>query len=160
MDTIDRALGQWQNVQPSLNTQPLAIIGRVLRIAKHLENEMASLHKSFGLKPGEFDVLVSLYRSDAPQGLTPSELINAMILTSGAMTNRLDKLEAKHLIQRTHNETDRRSVKVKLTPQGKRLINDILPQHSELQESLIANIEPKMRKNVEQMLAEWMGQFE
>ncbi|HAS63270.1 MAG TPA: MarR family transcriptional regulator [Vibrio sp.] len=160
MDTIERAINQWHNVKPGLDTEPLAIIGRMIRITKHLESEMAGLHKAHGLKPGEFDVLVSLFRSGQPHGLTPSDLIDAMILSSGAMTNRLDKLETKGLIVRRHSETDRRSVKVQLTETGYKLINDILHEHIRLQQQLITQINPSNRPELNKLLTEWLTQFE
>ncbi|MGF1910836.1 MarR family transcriptional regulator [Vibrio kasasachensis] len=160
MDVIERAIEQWHCEVPGLNTEPLAIIGRILRISKHLESEMARLHKLYELKPGEFDVLVSLFRSGAPHALTPSDLIDAMILTSGAMTNRLDKLEHKSLIVRIHSEIDRRSVKVQLTESGYHLINNILREHIALQENLIAQINPSERPELNQLLTTWLSQFE
>lgn len=73
----------------------MSIFGRILRLTKHLEQEITSIHKRYDLKMGEFDVLATLLRSGAPYQLTPSALISTAMLTSGAMTNRLDKLEQK-----------------------------------------------------------------
>ncbi|MEF1245075.1 MarR family winged helix-turn-helix transcriptional regulator, partial [Vibrio campbellii] len=100
MDAIDKVVSQWAKEKPELDTEPMAIMGRLMRIAKHMENHVAELHKRYDLKMGEFDVLATLRRSGKPYRLTPSELISSMMLTSGAMTNRLDKLEKKGLIAR------------------------------------------------------------
>ena len=99
MDAIDRVVEQWAKEKPDLETEPMAIMGRVMRIAKYMETQVADLHKQYDMKLGEFDVLATLRRSGKPYRLTPSELIGSMMLTSGAMTNRLDKLEAKGLIR-------------------------------------------------------------
>ena len=129
MDAIDRVVSQWAKEKPDLDTEPMAIMGRLMRIAKHMENHVAELHKRYDLKMGEFDVLATLRRSGEPYRLTPSELISSMMLTSGAMTNRLDKLEKKGLIDREHSKEDRRSVTVQLTSKGFELI-DVLIESS------------------------------
>ncbi len=95
MDAIDRVVEQWAKQKPELDTDPMAMMGRLMRIAKYMETKVADLHKKYDLKLGEFDVLATLRRSGKPYRLTPSELIDTMMLTSGAMTNRLDKLENK-----------------------------------------------------------------
>ena len=94
MDAIDRVVEQWAKEKPELETEPMAMMGRIMRIAKYMETQVADLHKTYDMKLGEFDVLATLRRSGKPYRLTPSELIGSMMLTSGAMTNRLDKLEA------------------------------------------------------------------
>ena len=119
MDAIDRVVEQWAKEKPELETEPMAMMGRIMRIAKYMETQVAELHKKYDMKLGEFDVLATLRRSGKPYRLTPSELIGSMMLTSGAMTNRLDKLEAKGLISREHSKEDRRSVSVQLTKDGK-----------------------------------------
>ena len=118
MDAIDRVVEQWAKEKPELETEPMAMMGRIMRIAKYMETQVAELHKKYDMKLGEFDVLATLRRSGKPYRLTPSELIGSMMLTSGAMTNRLDKLEAKGLISREHSKEDRRSVSVQLTKDG------------------------------------------
>lgn len=106
MDAIDRAVSQWGTERPGLNTIPMAMIGRLMRLSKILESRIAEVHKKYDLKMGEFDVLATLRRAGAPYRLTPSELLSSMLLTSGAMTNRLDKLESKNLILRQHSQAD------------------------------------------------------
>lgn len=129
MDAIDRVVEQWAKEKPELETEPMAMMGRIMRIAKYMETEVADLHKKYDMKLGEFDVLATLRRSGKPFRLTPSELIESMMLTSGAMTNRLDKLEAKGLIVRAHSKEDRRSVTVELTKDGLVLIDQMMAEH-------------------------------
>ncbi len=160
MDAIDRALCQWDSEIPQLETDSMALLGRFLRVYKHLESGLTALHKSFGLTPGEFDVLASLRRSGAPFQLTPSALLNALMVTSGAMTNRIDRLEHKTLIARRHSESDRRSVEVALTEQGLELINTLIYRHVELQKQLTNTLSAQELHMLNQLMKKWLSQFE
>ncbi|MGF1718812.1 MarR family transcriptional regulator [Vibrio kyushuensis] len=160
MDAIERVVEQWATEKPELDTQPMAMLGRLLRVSKHLETHVAEKHKQYDLKLGEFDVLATLRRSGKPYSLTPSELIDSMMLTSGAMTNRLDKLEKKRLIERTHSKEDRRSVFVKLTKDGLVLIDEMMTEHVAVQTSLVDSLSPTQKKQLNQLLTTWLAQFE
>ncbi|MER2496106.1 MarR family transcriptional regulator [Vibrio neptunius] len=160
MDAIDRVVEQWAKEKPELDTEPMAIMGRLLRIAKHMETEVTQLHKRYDLKLGEFDVLATLRRSGSPFRLTPSELIDSMMLTSGAMTNRLDKLESKRLIAREHSKQDRRSVTVQLTDEGFTLIDKIIEEHAQVQQKLVKGMNSNQKRQINQILKGWQTQFE
>ncbi|WP_394156060.1 MarR family winged helix-turn-helix transcriptional regulator [Vibrio campbellii] len=160
MDAIDRVVSQWAKEKPELDTEPMAIMGRLMRIAKHMENHVAELHKRYDLKMGEFDVLATLRRSGKPYRLTPSELISSMMLTSGAMTNRLDKLEKKGLIAREHSKEDRRSVTVELTAKGFELIDSLIEQHLQAQHELMGSLSSAEKGQVNQALKLLLPQCE
>ncbi|CAH8237573.1 MarR family transcriptional regulator [Vibrio aestuarianus] len=160
MDAIDRVVAQWDKERPDLNTLPMAMIGRLSRLYKHLEMAIADVHKRYGLKLGEFDVLATLRRAGKPFELTPSELIASMMLTSGAMTNRLDKLENKGLITRCHSTADRRSVSVALTASGLQLIDEIIEEHVKAQQKLVKNLSLDEQQMINQSLKVWLGHFE
>ncbi|EDL70237.1 MarR family winged helix-turn-helix transcriptional regulator [Vibrio campbellii] len=160
MDAIDRVVSQWAKEKPELDTEPMAIMGRLMRIAKHMENHVAELHKRYDLKMGEFDVLATLRRSGKPYRLTPSELISSMMLTSGAMTNRLDKLEKKGLIAREHSKEDRRSVTVELTTKGFELIDSLIEQHLQAQHELMGSLSSAEKGQVNQALKLLLPQYE
>lgn len=160
MDAIDRVVAQWDKQKPDLNTLPMAMIGRTMRLAKHLESIVTEVHKKYDLKLGEFDVLATLLRSGKPYQLTPSELIASMMLTSGAMTNRLDKLEQKGLISREHSKTDRRSIRVRLTARGLKLVEQVMSEHIAAQESLVARLSRSQQQSINKQLALWLGLFE
>ncbi|BBL88732.1 MarR family transcriptional regulator [Vibrio rotiferianus] len=160
MDAIDRVVSQWAKEKPDLDTEPMAIMGRLMRIAKHMENHVAEVHKRYDLKMGEFDVLATLRRSGEPYRLTPSELISSMMLTSGAMTNRLDKLEKKGLIDREHSKEDRRSVTVQLTSKGFELIDALIEQHLQAQHELMGSLTSDERGQVNQALKLLLPQYE
>ncbi|WP_341665032.1 MarR family transcriptional regulator [Vibrio sp.] len=148
MDAIDRLVEQWAREKPELDTEPMAIMGRLLRVAKYMENEVAQLHKQYDLTLGEFDVLATLRRSGEPFQLTPSELIDSMMLTSGAMTNRLDKLTSKGLIIRQNNQSDRRSLPVQLTKQGVLLIDRVVEEHVVIQRQLVKGLSQEQKKQI------------
>ncbi|HDM8240122.1 MarR family winged helix-turn-helix transcriptional regulator [Vibrio campbellii] len=160
MDAIDKVVSQWAKEKPELDTEPMAIMGRLMRIAKHMENHVAELHKRYDLKMGEFDVLATLRRSGQPYRLTPSELISSMMLTSGAMTNRLDKLEKKGLIAREHSKEDRRSVTVELTAKGFELIDSLIEQHLQAQHELMGSLNSAEKGQVNQALKLLLPQYE
>ncbi len=104
--------------------------------------------------------LATLRRSGKPYRLTPSELIGSMMLTSGAMTNRLDKLEAKGLISREHSKEDRRSVSVQLTKDGLILIDQMMTEHVEMQKKLVKSLSASQKKNTNQLLKTWLSAYE
>ncbi|MCW8347952.1 MarR family transcriptional regulator [Vibrio sp. ZSDZ65] len=160
MDAVDRVVTQWAKEKPELETEPMAMMGRMMRLAKYMETQVAEVHKKYDLKMGEFDVLATLRRSGSPYQLTPSELIDSMMLTSGAMTNRMDKLESKGYISRTHSKEDRRSVRVKLTDEGLVLIDKMMEEHVEVQQKLVQSLSKPQKKNLNQLLKQWLGQFE
>ncbi|MEZ9299169.1 MarR family winged helix-turn-helix transcriptional regulator [Vibrio splendidus] len=160
MDAIDRVVEQWAKEKPELETEPMAMMGRIMRIAKYMETQVAELHKRYDMKLGEFDVLATLRRSGKPYRLTPSELIGSMMLTSGAMTNRLDKLEAKGLISREHSKEDRRSVSVQLTKDGLVLIDQMMTEHVETQKKLVKSLSASQKKNTNQLLKTWLSAYE
>lgn len=160
MDRLDSVIGQWADEKPHLDTLPMAMIGRLMRLSKHLETHFTECHKAFDLTPGEFDVLATLRRSGGDYCLTPSQLIDSMMLTSGAMTNRLDKLTAKGFISRLHSEADRRSVSVALTTTGFDLIEQAIEKHVEMQHQLVSSLSDKDKRTVDQLLKHWLMQFD
>jgi len=138
----------------------MALIGRVMRLSKHLETQVAAFHKRYGLTMGEFDVLATLRRAGGDHCLTPSELIATMMLTSGAMTNRLDRLESKDLIVRVHSLQDRRSVSVALTGQGLALIDELIVEHVNIQQGLMLSLGDAEKTLLNGLLKTWLAEFE
>lgn len=160
MDKLDRVVEQWEKEKPHLDTSAMQLIGRIMQLCKHFENQIALCHKSYNLKMGEFDVLATLRRSGNHYCLTPAQLINSMMLTSGAMTNRLDKLEIKGLIKRVHSKQDRRSVTVGLTETGIALINKVIEEHVNLQHELVSSLPEKDRSYLNGVLKTLLAQFD
>ncbi len=160
MEDIDRVVAQWDEQKPHLDTEPMAILGRFLRLQKHIEAEISACHKQFDLTMGEFDVLATLRRNGKPYTLTPSKLLSSMMLTSGAMTNRLDKLESKDLIARVHSTEDRRSVSVALTEKGLVTIDEAIEEHVRIQHQLVANLSDSELPELNQLFKTWLAGFE
>ncbi|SJL84155.1 MarR family winged helix-turn-helix transcriptional regulator [Vibrio palustris] len=156
MDSIDIIRRQWAQECPDLNTLPMGILGRMLRVTKYLEAQISDWLKSHGLLTGEFDVLMTLRRHGEPYRLTPSALLHSMMLTSGAMTNRLDKLEAKGMIVREHSREDRRSVEVLLTSSGLACIDTILDDYVAMQERLLVELSSDDQQTLSALLKQWL----
>ena len=160
LDKLDIVVAQWHQQKPMLETGPMALIGRLLRISKHIETRIVQCHRRLGLSLGEFDVLAALRRSAKQSCLTPSELIDALLLTSGAMTNRLDKLCEKDLVSRSHSEQDRRSVTVQLTDAGRDLIDQAIQNHVQILNELINGLNEEDKTLLDATFKKWLTQFE
>jgi DNA-binding MarR family transcriptional regulator len=122
-DVIDHLLAAWRAALPDLDPGPLALVGRVIVLGQHLEMSIEAALEKHGLTLGQFDILATLRRHGPKGGLTPSELLRSVMLSSGGMTARLDKLEEAALIQRVADAEDRRKVVIELTAKGKRVID-------------------------------------
>lgn len=159
-DGLDRIVEQWQQQGVTEDLIPMAVLGRIARLTKYIEVVLLQCHAEFGLGQGEFDVLATLRRSGKPFTLSPSQLYQSMMLSSGAMTSRLDRLENKGLIERERSKEDRRGVHVSLTAEGKALIDKALPQHIQCQSALFAGVSVEDRPVLLQILKSWLNQFE
>jgi DNA-binding MarR family transcriptional regulator len=137
-DFVDNVLQQWRLQRPDLNPHPMAVMGRLVRCSTMFERELATVFAEFELNGGEFDVIATLRRSGSPYTLTPHQLLQTLMITSGSMTNRIDRLEAKQLVKRHPDPTDRRGVLVTLTEKGLQLIDQALVKHLAKGEQLLA----------------------
>jgi DNA-binding MarR family transcriptional regulator len=117
-DSVDRLVAQWRRERPDADVSPLAVLSRVDRLARHLDRARRAAFSAHGLEQWSFDVLAALRRSGHPYELAPRELIALTLVTSGTMTNRIDRMEEQGLVSRRRDEDDRRSVLVGLTPAG------------------------------------------
>ncbi|MGK5549006.1 MarR family winged helix-turn-helix transcriptional regulator [Streptomyces sp. URMC 127] len=137
-DHVDRVLEQWAARRPDLDVSPMAVIGRLSRLARIVDAELRRTFTAHGLDAASFDVLATLRRSDPPHSLTPAELMRSSMVTSGAITQRLDRLEARGLVSRSPSASDGRSVVVALTAAGRELIDAALPDHVATEARLLA----------------------
>ena len=156
-DVIDDLLAAWRETRPDLDPTPLGVVGRVIVLAQHLEESVEAALAKHGLTLGQFDILATLRRNGPRGGLTPSRLLESVLLSSGGMTARLDKLEEAGLILRTPDASDRRMVVIELTPKGKRVIDAATAtRFAEAKESL-----PPLSAGEMQMLGgllrRWLG---
>lgn len=137
-DRIDRILAQWKRERPDLNTRAMGLVGRIQRAAAALRPRLDDTHGLSGLQGESFDVLASLRRSGRPYQLSPTQLYREMMLTSGAMTNRIDRLENAGLVSRRPDPQDRRGTLVRLTAKGKALVDAATSGHVANEERLLA----------------------
>lgn len=151
-DAVDLLLQKWQRERPKLDVQPLAVVGRILRLASILERRANESLKPFELPFWAFDVLATLRRSGKPYSLTPTDLMQSTMLSSGAMTNRIDRLEALALVRRVPDPNDRRSLRVQLTLKGFQLVDRAAVVRMEEAESSLASLPSRDRKTLADLL--------
>jgi DNA-binding MarR family transcriptional regulator len=138
-------LKQWAEQRPDLDVSPMAVIGRLSRMALLIDAELRRTFAEHGLDRASFDVLATLRRSDPPHRLTPTELMRSAMVTSGAITQRLDKLEGRGLVVRSSNASDGRGVLVALTEEGRKVIDAALPDHLATENRLLAGLSKSER---------------
>ncbi|WP_027944156.1 MarR family winged helix-turn-helix transcriptional regulator [Amycolatopsis taiwanensis] len=129
-DAIDAVVEAWVRERPDLDLDAIAVAGRLGRVGLLLAPAQETVFTAFGLQKGEFDVLASLRRSGDPYTLRPSQLSATLMLTRAGMTNRLDRLEAAGLVERTLDPADRRSFRVRLTDKGYATVEDAMTAHT------------------------------
>ncbi len=130
-DHVDHVLEQWKKEKPEIDPSSMAVVGRLLRVKNFLSLNLQTAYKEYSLNIGEFDLLATILRSGKPYALTPNQLLSSLMLSSGAMTNRIDKLESRKLVHRRSNPLDRRGTLVQLTPKGRKLISEVINTHIE-----------------------------
>jgi DNA-binding MarR family transcriptional regulator len=151
-DRIDRILAQWKRERPDLDTRGMGLVGRIQRTAAALRPRLDQTHERSGLQGESFDVLASLRRSGPPYQLSPTQLYREMMLTSGAMTNRIDRLEEAGLVSRRPDPQDRRGTLVRLTAKGKALIDAAAAAHVANEERLIAGLSAREQLQLADLL--------
>lgn len=157
MDHVDKVLNQWRQERPDLDVGPMGVIGRIKRLHDVLSKGLTQVYASYGLNAASFDVLATLRRSGAPYQLSPSALINWTMVTSGTMTNRIDRLEAQGLVERRVNPEDGRGSVVGLTQAGFALIDRIISEHVDNQHRLIAGLTPDQQAQIDEVLTVWLA---
>ncbi|MDN2484660.1 MarR family winged helix-turn-helix transcriptional regulator [Kosakonia sacchari] len=158
-DHIDFVVSQWDSAMPELDVSSMKIFGRMLRVMKHLAKMRAQALEPFGFRDGEFDVLATLRRAGAPYCLSPTQLYRSLLVTSGAMTNRLNHLEEQGLIERLHDPDDKRSSLVSLTSHGQERIEQALIVHTATQNAILANLSEEQREQLESLLRQLLLTF-
>lgn len=130
----------WQRERPDLDSSPMQVLSRVTRLARHLDLARRNAFEVHELETWEFDVLTALRRSGPPYQLSPGKLLRETMVTSGTMTNRVDRLVSKGLVTRGPDPADRRGVLVRLTADGRRRVDaaleELLEQERELLDGL------------------------
>jgi DNA-binding MarR family transcriptional regulator len=139
-DEVDEIVDAWHRERPDLDTRPMQVLSRVTRLARHLDRARRSAFATHALEPWEFDVLSALRRSGPPYQLSPGRLVTETLVTSGTMTNRVDRLAERGLVAREADPADRRGVLVTLTPAGRRAVDGALDELLEQERALLASL--------------------
>jgi DNA-binding MarR family transcriptional regulator len=154
MDRAKLAVAQWAKEMPEWDLLPMEIVGRLGEASLLMtRTRLEPLFAQFELQSGEFDVLATLRRSGAPYALTPTQLYDATMISSGGMTNRLDRLERAALIERRPNPDDRRGVLVALTAKGTELMGRVVPAHLENERDALTALTLQEQKALNTLLA-------
>lgn len=151
-DTVDVFVGEWARARPDLDVSATHILQRVSRIHLIQSASAARALERFGISLGEFEVMVALERAAPNRRLKPGELGDQLMLSSGAVTNRIDRLEAAGLAERHPDPEDRRATLVALTRSGRRLLKQALPVQLTEQAHLISALSPAQRRQLTALL--------
>lgn len=151
-DEVDGLVEAWRAERPDLDVEPLQVLSRISRIARHLDRARRQIFAEHELEPWEFDVLSELRRSGPPYQLTPGRLLRATLVTSGTMTNRIDRLATSGLVRRLPDPADRRGVLVQLSDKGRERVDAALSDLLDYEESLLGDLAPQMRTELATLL--------
>ncbi|MDO8309729.1 MAG: MarR family transcriptional regulator [Actinomycetota bacterium] len=144
-DEVDRIARAWQRERPDLDVDPLQVLSRVTRLSWHLDLARRQAFAEHGLETWEFDVLAALRRSGPPYSLSPGSLGAETLVTSGTMTNRVDRLEERGLVRRAPDPTDRRGVRVELTVSGRAVVDAAMGDLLDREQALLSVLDPAGR---------------
>ncbi len=155
LDHVGRIMAQWARERPDLDVTPQGVIGRLHRLAARLTEELVAVHGRFGLGEGEFDVLATLRRSGAPYELTPSELAAQTMVSSGAVTKRVDRCVEQGWVTRRVSDNDARGRVVALTPAGVDVIDRAFEAHMANEHRLVGLLDEMERARLARLLEKW-----
>ena len=155
-----RVLAQWASQAPELDVSPVGIVARVGRLARYLDQGLERVLSERGVRREGWDVLASLRRSGPPYRLSPTDLYLGLMRTSGAMTNRLRRLEEAGLVRRVADPSDARSLLVELTEEGRALVDELAPRHVANERMLIDALSPSEQTQLAGLLAKLLRSFE
>ncbi|WP_230421719.1 MarR family winged helix-turn-helix transcriptional regulator [Catenulispora pinistramenti] len=159
-DHVAAIQAEWRRERPDLDVSPQAVIGRLHRLAARLTAELRVVYERFGLGEGEFDVLAALRRAGAPFERAPGELAAHTMVTTGAMTKRIDRLERAGLVSRRRTEEDGRGRMVALTEAGRRLIDEAFAAHMRNEHRLLGLLAGEERQALEKLLTDWQERLD
>jgi DNA-binding MarR family transcriptional regulator len=151
-DHVDEILRQWGRERPDVDVSGMAIIGRISRLERLISVRLDQVFQQHGLEAWEFDVLATLRRSGSPFELSAGQLLNAMMITSGTMTNRIDRLEQRGFVARRKDPADGRVVLVGLTPGGRGRVDEALEAHAANELNIISSLSPRDRSELIRVL--------
>lgn len=153
LDEVAGLVAAWNVERPDLDTSPMLVLSRVSRLSRQLDLARRDAFASHDLEPWEFDVLASLRRSQAPYALTPGVLMAELLVSSGTMTNRVNRLESKGFVYRSPCREDRRAVLITLTPKGRERVDGAMEALLACERRILAPLPPAERAQLAGLLA-------
>jgi DNA-binding MarR family transcriptional regulator len=150
-DSVDRITSQWNAVRPDVDVSPISVIGRVSRLSRLVDRRLGENFARHGIENWMYDVLATLYRSGEPHELTAGDLVGQTMVTTGAITNRIDRLEQRGLVERASTD-DRRKVIVRLTTPGRDLVEEVVVTHLATEREILAALSPRQQQNLASLL--------
>lgn len=160
LDEVDRIVVAWSRERPDLDTGPLEVFSRVSRLARHLDMARRTAFSRHELEAWEFDVLAALRRAGRPYRLSPGALLTSTLVTSGTMTNRIDRLESRGLVLRRRSPEDRRGVLVEITPAGLDRVDGAMTDLLAVERPILGALGAGDRSALADLLRTVMRQFE
>jgi DNA-binding MarR family transcriptional regulator len=151
-DEVDRIVDAWLHERPDLDFSPLQVLSRVGRLAKHLDRARRAAFTASGLDSWEFDVLSALRRAGSPYQLSPKALLQQTLVSSGTMTNRIDRLVERGLVDRRGDPNDGRGILVTMTPTGQARVDAAISQLLEAEAELLNNLSVADRERIATLL--------
>ena len=159
-DEVDRLVSAWHRERPDLDISPLAVLSRVSRLARHLDLARKAAFTEHQLEPWEFDVLAALRRAGDPYELSPGQLGAQAMVTSGTVTNRVDRLEARGFVRREREPSDRRGVRVVLTTAGQEAVDGALTDLLDRERELLVGLTPTEQQKLANLLRSLSYEFD
>lgn len=159
-DEVDRIISAWNRELPELDVTPMGVLSRVSRLARLLDFARREAFANHGVESWEFDVLSALRRSGVPYQLSPGALLEQTLVTSGTMTNRVDRLEARSLVRRLPDPSDGRGVIVELTADGKEIVDSTLRELLTWEHTILARMSSQEQGQLAGLLHKLMLTFE
>jgi DNA-binding MarR family transcriptional regulator len=159
-DEVDDIVAGWCAERPDLDLEPLQVLSRVSRLARHLDRARRAAFAAHGLETWEFDVLSALRRQRPPYQLSPGALLRATLVTSGTMTNRIDRMAAGQLVRRLPDPQDKRGVLVQLTDRGRAVADAALTDLLRNERDLLAGLDPDDRGQLASLLRRLLSPFD
>jgi DNA-binding MarR family transcriptional regulator len=156
-DEVDELVAAWQAQRPDLDVEPMQVLSRVSRLARHLDRARRSAFADHGLEPWEFDVLSALRRQGPPYELSPGALLHITLVTSGTMTNRINQLERAGLVGRHPDPLDKRGVLVRLTTEGSGRVDAALADLLTSERALLRPIPARSRRTLAELLRDLLA---
>jgi DNA-binding MarR family transcriptional regulator len=159
-DEVDRLVAAWHTERPDLDIEPLHVLSRVSRLARHLDRARRAVFAAHDMESWEFDVLTALRRAGPPYELSPGRLLRATLVTSGTMTNRIDRLESAGLVKRSPDLQDKRGVLVRLTESGRTRVDTAFDDLIARERHLLGSLTPDDRQRLADLLRSLLVPFD